>query len=221
MNSRSKPLASAYSDRHCLSVADIRAIEIRGLAAATPLMQRAARAAFEWITTKVPEPARVLILTGPGNNGGDALVTAYLLHAAQYQVDVVMPIQAPIKQVPNDATQALIQWQQTGQPVLDQLPTLLSDADKPDLIIDGLFGIGLSRPLGEPFQSLIDTVNAWQIPVLALDLPSGLEADTGKPLGRPIKASATMALLAPCPAFCAQMAQTYLGECHVATLEHE
>lgn len=221
MKSRSKPLAKTYSLRQCLSVADIRAIEACGLAASAPLMSRAAQAAFEWVAALVPAPVRVIALAGPGNNGGDALVTACLLQIAGYQIDVVMPIQARGAQAQplDDASRALKDWQHTDQPVLDRLPTSLVDTVMPDLVIDGLFGIGLSRALGEPFQSLIDTVNAWQVPVLALDLPSGLDADTGQPLGRPVKASATLAFIAPCPAFCAPVAQAFLGECHVATLE--
>ena len=64
------------------------------------------------------------------------------------------------------------------------------------LVIDGLFGIGLNRPLGADWQALVDTVNRWGAPVLALDVPSGVDADTGVALGRPIQARWTLSFIA-------------------------
>ena len=66
----------------------------------------------------------------------------------------------------------------------------------PGLVIDGLFGIGLNRPLGADWQALVDTVNRWGAPVLALDVPSGVDADTGVALGRPIQARWTLSFIA-------------------------
>ena len=177
-----------------------------------PLMQRAGQAAAEWAAHICTPPALVLALVGPGNNGGDALVAARLLLTMGFQVTVVMPLVGAL--TPADAQQALADWQALGQPTFTTLPQ-----QKPSMVIDGLFGIGLSRPLAEPFQSLIDTVNAWHTNVLALDIASGVDAETGSALGRPIKATQTIAFIAPCHAFQAPCAQPFLGQCRVASLE--
>ncbi len=194
-----------------LAIAALRDKEAQGLGSGLPLMQRAGLASAEWVAHTLAPPAQVLALAGPGNNGGDALVTARLLLAMEFQVTVVMPLIAA--QSPADAQEALANWKALGQSTFITLPE-----QKPDMVIDGLFGIGLSRPLAEPFQSLIDTVNAWHTNVLALDIASGLDAETGSALGRPIKATQTLALIAPCHAFKAPNAQPFLGQCRVASL---
>src|SRR5205823_7122278 len=68
---------------------------------------------------------------------------------------------------------------------------------RPALIVDGLFGIGLNRPLEAPWIRLIDKVNQSQVPVLAIDVPSGLNADTGEPVGAAIRATVTLTLGSP------------------------
>lgn len=194
-----------------LSIAALRDKETQGLARGLPLMQRAGQAAAEWAAQITAPSAGVLALVGPGNNGGDALVAARLLMSMGFQVTVVMPLVAAL--APHDAQKALADWKALGQPTFNTLPN-----QKPDLVIDGLFGIGLSRPLAEPFQGLIDTVNAWHTKVLALDLASGVDAETGSALGRPIEATQTIAFIAPCHAFQAPCAQPFLGQCRVASL---
>lgn len=174
-------------------------------------MQRAGQAAAEWAAHICAPPAQVLALVGPGNNGGDALVAARLLLTMGLQVTVVMPLVAAL--APLDAQKALADWRALGLPTFTTLPE-----QKPDMVIDGLFGIGLSRPLAEPFQSVIDKVNAWHTTVLALDIASGVDAETGSALGRPIKATQTIAFIAPCRAFQAPCAQPFLGQCRVASL---
>jgi NAD(P)H-hydrate epimerase len=194
-----------------LSIAALRDKEAQSLGRGLPLMQRAGQAAAEWAVHICAPPGQVLALVGPGNNGGDALVAARLLLSIGLHVTVVMPLVA--EQSPADALQALADWQALGQPTFTTLPE-----QKPDMVIDGLFGIGLSRPLAEPFQRLIDAVNTWQTNVLALDLASGVDAETGSALGRPINATQTIAFIAPCHAFQAPCAQPFLGQCRVASL---
>lgn len=200
------------SNTPTLSIAALRDKEAQGLARGLPLMQRAGQAAAQWAAHICAPPAQVLALVGPGNNGGDALVAARLLLSMGLHVTVVMPLVA--KQSPADAQQALADWQALGQMTFASLPQ-----QKPALVIDGLFGIGLSRPLAEPFQRLIDTVNAWQTNVLALDLASGVDAETGAAWGRPINATQTLAFISPCHAFQAPCAKPFLGQCRVASLE--
>ena len=213
------------SDR-ALTLEQIRCIERGALAEGLPLMQRAGAAAAAFAQGHLAPGARILALAGPGNNGGDALVTARLLRALGYAVEVVLP--ADPGKFPRDAAEAYAQWREAGgverkalpdiarggvpDPVADSLPDLVVDR-LPDLVIDGLFGIGLSRPLGPDWQALVDAVNGWGCPILALDIPSGLEAQTGEALGRPIRATWTIAFIAPAQALLTPQGRAVAGEC--------
>lgn len=205
------PLFEPMVNQHTLRLDELRRLEAVGLAAGLPLMQRAGQAAAEFVTQHTAPGARILTLVGPGNNGGDALVAARLLHQAGYVVTVVMPMQ--VNQPPKDAEQALVDWLLTKQSITTELEPQVCD-----LIIDGLFGIGLTRELGQPWQSLVDYINHGTAPVLALDIPSGLEAETGANLGRPIRAKWTLAFIAPTQALTMTTSRRYTGECFVATL---
>lgn len=116
---------------------------------------------------------RVLILAGKGNNGADARAAAE--HLPDRNVEV-LNVTAP----------------ETELPTLEQ-----ALARKPALIVDGLFGIGLNRPLAEPWVRLIQRVNEARRPVLAVDVPSGLNADTGETWGAAIQAALTLTVGAP------------------------
>ena len=193
-----------------LPLSEIRKIELRGLQAGLPLMQRAGQAVAHFVTQRLLPGASILVLAGPGNNGGDALVAAKQLKQALFIVRVVMP---RTDTLPADARLALQGWHDAGGSLLAQLPL-----EKPDLVVDGLFGIGLNRPLASPWQEMIDTVNAWNVPVLAIDIPSGLEADTGRHLGRPIRATWTMSFIAPTLALFSQSCKALAGELTCETL---
>ena len=198
-----------------LSVSQIRAIEQKGLSQALPLMQRAGQCAAEFVLKNCHARQNVWLLVGPGNNGGDALTAASLLLQAGLNTIAIMPV-APSAQATH-AQQALAQWHSLGQTTVTELPEIF-DHDRPDLIIDGLFGIGLNKALGEPWQTLINKVNAIGVPVLALDIPSGLLADTGQCLGEPIRARWTLAFIAPSHALYDGSTQKYIGEWNVCTL---
>ena len=205
------------SDR-ALTLEQIRCIERGALADGLPLMQRAGAAAAAFAQGHLAPGARILALAGPGNNGGDALVTARLLRARGYAVEVVLP--ADPGKFPRDAAEAYAQWREAGGVERKALPDIARGgvpdpvADSlPDLVIDGLFGIGLSRPLSPDWQALVDTVNGWGCPILALDIPSGLEAQTGEALGRPIRATWTIAFIAPAQALLTPQGRAVAGEC--------
>ena len=194
-----------------LSVATIRGIEREGLAHQLPLMQRAGAAAATFIMNRFPPTASVLSLVGPGNNGGDALVASTRLRECGYNVQVVMP--ANDLTLSAEAATALEQWRDTEGTEATYLP-----ATKPDVVIDGLFGIGLNRPLEPPWQDLIDKINDWNVSVLALDIPSGLSADTGEALGRPIRATWTLAFISPTHALNDAISKGYAGKVEVEPL---
>ena len=195
-----------------ISVQAIRAAELKGLAQGLPLMLRAGTCVANFLHARISASSHVVALAGPGNNGGDALVAALALKNLGHTLTVAMPVAAPNASV--DARQALLQWLVAGGSITQQLP-----ADGADAVIDGLFGIGLSRELEQPWQTVIDVVNEWQLPTLAIDIPSGLEADTGKALGRPIHATWTLSLIAPSMATVSIDGKHFCGDCFVEDLD--
>lgn len=172
-------MATARAEtRHLYAVAQLRAIEQAAMAALPPftLMQRAgaaAAAAAVRLFAGCGSGAPVLVLAGPGNNGGDALEAAAQLAAQRLPVQVWMATEAD--RLPADARTALARARAQGVAFIGN-----EQLDQPwSMAIDGLFGIGLARAIGEPFRSVIDRVNRRHLPVLAIDVPSGLDADTG------------------------------------------
>jgi hydroxyethylthiazole kinase-like uncharacterized protein yjeF len=173
-----------------LTVAALRAIEAKH--ASDGLMERAGAAAADIAAAMIAgRGGRVVVLAGPGNNGGDAFVCARRLRERGVDVFVVaMPNDAR----PHDAAQALRRLEATG---LALTPVLQREA--PALIVDGLFGVGLSRPIGEPWSQWIEWANASGAPILALDVPSGLDAATGVAREPAIVANETAAFIAQTP----------------------
>lgn len=168
------------------SVAEIRAIEHAALARlpAGTLMQRAGRAAanaaIELLVDSAPD-AKILILAGPGNNGGDALEAAAQLAGSGLNVSILL-FADPSKQGP-DALQALQRAKADSIYFIDPSdPSVVGTTDW-SLVIDGLFGIGLTRTIQGELYAVIERVNALRCPILALDVPSGLDADTGNIVG--------------------------------------
>jgi hydroxyethylthiazole kinase-like uncharacterized protein yjeF len=195
--------------------ADLRLIE--AAAAGQPLMQRAGQAAADLAQRLCSaRGSAILILAGPGNNGGDALVTARLLRALFFEVQLVFIGDAA--NLPRDAAAAYQAFITAGGQPLTAIPADRRYA----LIIDGLFGIGLRRDISEPFASLIDTANTLAArdccPLLALDCPSGLDSDTGTVHGTAIRATHTLTFLGGKPGLFTADGPDLCGEIHIATL---
>jgi hydroxyethylthiazole kinase-like uncharacterized protein yjeF len=156
-----------------------------------PLMERAGRAAAEVALAMAGERnGSVLVLAGPGNNGGDAFVVARLLRDAFFDVTAVF--RGDPAKLPADAADAHRAFVGAGGATVAEIPSGWSGA----LIVDGLFGIGLARPLSAEYLAMVEWANASGIPALALDIPSGLAADTGVALGPTIRATATATFIA-------------------------
>ena len=169
-------------------VADLRAVE--RAASGEPLMERAGRAAADvardMLGSSLP---RVLVLAGPGNNGGDAFVAARWLNSWFYDVTLVFCGDA--ERLPADAAAAHRAWLEAGGVAQRE-----ASERSWGLIVDGLFGIGLKRSIeGAPAQA-IERANASGAPILALDIPSGLDADTGVARAPAIRAERTATFLA-------------------------
>lgn len=159
--------------------------EIERQFADQPLMTRAGTAAADWAEAlcqgnNSDKALPVLVCVGPGNNGGDAVVMARLLKARGWQVMVVYPARNAV--LPPDAAQAHAEWLAAGGSYLDEIPEA---ATVPcwGLVVDGVFGIGLKRAPSGQFAAWIGAMNTLArrdcCPLLALDCPSGLDADTG------------------------------------------
>ncbi len=198
-------------------VRDIRAIEHAALSAVPQgtLMRRAGAAAAALANRLLPAGGKVLVLAGPGNNGGDALETAALLAYGGCQVRIHFSGNAG--SLPADAAAA---FQRASAS-----PAVFCKADMAahwDLVIDGLFGIGLARPITGELAALILALDALRCPVLALDVPSGLDADSGAvvgPGGVAVRASHTITFIADKPGLHTADGCDHAGRVEVATLD--
>lgn len=205
--------------------AEIRDIEARALASTAPgaLMRAAGAAAAQLARHLAGTPDRpILVLAGPGNNGGDALACAGLLAQAGYTVTALLCTDTANYSA--DATAALASARDSGVHFADENACFDQSANW-SLIIDGLFGIGLTRAIAGPLAQLIERLNnlttGMHIPVLALDLPSGLNGDTGQVSGESgvaVRASHTITYIADKPGLHTGAGRDYAGEVTVATL---
>ena len=183
-----------------------------------PLMQRAGAATAAWAAELAGERnLPVLILAGPGNNGGDAFVAAQLLQERFFDVRVVFAGDA--KYLPKDAEAAFQNFSAAGGRTLPDIPT----ETRWRLIIDGLFGIGLSQAPEGIYAAWIAAANQLaerdHCPLLALDCPSGLNADTGLILGSPIRASHTITFISAKPGLLTADGPDHCGQIRVANLK--
>lgn len=211
---------------------DRRAIEGFGVPGIV-LMENAGRGCAELLMRLNPERKPTVILCGPGNNGGDGFVIARHLHERGWAVNVWVFAEAnpesrnaPDPVLTRDAYTYYEQLR-SKHPVRlatplwywAQNPTLrndLFDAMKVSTwIVDALFGTGLSRPLSQPFDEVLAQVNASRNPVLAVDIPSGLDRDTGEPLGPAVRATHTATFVAHKKGFLNPKSREWTGEVHV------
>ena len=171
-------------------------------------------------------PPRVLIVAGPGNNGGDAFECGFHLAKSGWRVTLWMPV--PSSASAADAAQALARLRTCTLTVIEssaaiECATLIGQPWS--LVIDGLFGIGLTRPLTGALRAVVDTMNAIDAPLLALDVPSGLNVDTGAipigddPAGTCVRATRTLTFIADKPGLHTAAGRDHAGLVHVADLD--
>jgi hydroxyethylthiazole kinase-like uncharacterized protein yjeF len=166
---------------------EIRRIERESGDAAPPLMERAGAAAAELAARVASDRNKdILVLAGPGHNGGDARIAAARLQERFFRVTV------------------------TDKPVRGEKAW--------GLVVDGLFGIGLARDIEGDYARLVDYANAQRCPVLALDIPSGLHSDSGRVLGRAVRATHTITFIGLKPGLLTLDGPDYCGEVSVADL---
>ena len=189
---------------------EIRALEARF--AAEGLMERAGAAAAEVASAMLAaRSGPVVILAGPGNNGGDGFVAGRLLRAGFHEVIVVFA--GDPARLPGDAASAHAALLAAGGSTQSTLPT-----SRPALVIDALFGLGFDRTLPAPYAAFVRWANEQSAPTLALDIPTGLRADTGIATAPAIRAAATLTFLGLKPGLLTAEGPDLCGEISVHTL---
>ena len=193
-----------------------RVAELRALEAShghVPLMERAGRAAAEVARALAGERGgRIVVLAGPGNNGGDAFVVARWLRAWFFDIAVVFIGDAA--KLPRDAAAAHAAFIDAGGTTVAG-----PDAERPVLIVDGLFGVGLTRPVTDGHAALVHWANDSGAPILALDIPTGLNADTGVATAPTIRASATATFIGLKPGLLTGDGPDHCGDVSVHALD--
>lgn len=204
-----------------LSRDEVRGIDARaaeGLKLPTlVLMENAGRGAAAWLRDRIETnpTARVVVACGPGNNGGDGAVVARHLDAWGFAVRVAWFVDparlkgdaAVQRDILTRAQIEAIRAEDDAGPA--RIDALWADAD---WVVDALLGTGVTRPVEGLLARAIAGLNRSGRPILALDLPSGLDADTGLPLGEAVRARATATFVAPKLGFGKNGANRYTGE---------
>ncbi len=199
---------------------DRHAIEQLGIPAAV-LMENAGRGAAQ-VLQSLGIHGQIVICCGKGNNGGDGLVVARHLSNWGCEVQILLLAQ------PADLSRgAALEWnivQKMGLPAqvwadqnLDELK-LAAMLARADWIIDALFGTGLTGAVRPPLDRVIERINASGVRVLAVDIPSGLDCDTGAPLGACIRSAHTATFVAPKLGFRIPSASAWTGQVHVVDI---
>lgn len=182
------------------------------------LMENASRsiadhalAMLEQFDKTTPTPRRVLVICGGGNNGGDGFGAARHLHNAA--VNVTLALARPANEYKGDAMMTLKIAQKMNIPMLDisQNTDAFNNTQTYDLVIDALLGTGLAENVRPPYTAIIDWINEQPAPVLAVDIPSGLDCDTGQPLGAAVRAHTTVSLVGHKLGFAQPGAKDYTG----------
>lgn len=181
------------------------------------LMENAARSAAQVVGEMLEHnwSGQVIILCGGGNNGGDGLALARHLHNRGSEITIALTADPARYQgdarVNWDITQAMGIKTAPADPHRLENSTAL-------LVVDAVFGTGLSQPPRDPFPALAAAIETRRLPVLAIDLPSGLDCDTGLPLGAVIRATRTITFVAEKAGFANPASRSYTGDVTVGDI---
>jgi hydroxyethylthiazole kinase-like uncharacterized protein yjeF len=176
------------------------------------LMSRAGAAAFDVLRERWPNASSISVLCGPGNNGGDGFVVARLARERGLRVRAIALTDAA--QLQGDAARAFHDFRAAG----GQIAAWSEDALEADVIVDAMFGTGLSRELDASSSAVAQAIAAASKPVLALDIPSGLHADSGAVLGAAVRADCTITFIGLKAGFYLGSGPDYVGDIRFADL---
>lgn len=203
---------------------DARAINTLGIPGVA-LMENAGRSCAELVVDKLKgntEP-KVCVFCGTGNNGGDGYVIAR--HLLNHGLKVTVVVCGDYNKIKGDAKTNLNILERMGQSIERLNPADNDIAERvahfnagSSVIVDALFGTGLKGQLSDEYKRLIESINTCNIPVLAVDIPSGLDCDSGKPLGAAIRAKWTVTFVAVKKGFLTADTAQYTGEIFVASI---
>ena len=185
-------------------------LSIAGGVAGLTLMENAGKAVAQAVSARQRPGGRVVVLAGPGNNGGDGFVAARLLAERGYGVKIVLA--GALDKLTGDAAAAAKAWDQGVAPANREA---LAGAD---IVIDALFGAGLDRPVSGLAQAMIEAVNAQAAPVIAVDLPSGINGTTGAVMGTAVKAEQTVTFFRKKAGHVLMPGRAYCGDVLVAPI---
>jgi len=177
------------------------------------LLERAGQAVFKCLKQRFPIPNTVAVLCGGGNNGGDGYVVATLAQKAGYQVRVFAS--EDMSQQSLEAALALNLWLETGYEVGSFADWAEASAD---VVIDALLGTGLNKPVRDDLANVINDLNQRKLPVIAVDIPSGLHGDTGQVQGYAVKAAHTVSFVGMKRGLYTGAARDYCGQLWFADL---
>jgi NAD(P)H-hydrate epimerase len=200
---------------------DKTAIDQRSISS-LQLMEHAGKAVTKAILNFSPLAKHIAVFVGKGNNGGDGLVVARLLHQRRKKVQVYLT--AKVDELAPDAKSNLkkyLRLRKVRKPVeitKDKLPILKQVLDNFELIIDALLGTGTKGTITGLLATLIPILNQSELQIIAIDLPSGLDADTGEPLGISIRAALTVTLGLPKPGLVTYPGAEYVGKLEIADI---
>ena len=184
------------------------------------LMCKAGAAAFSELVSQWAEARRILVLCGTGNNGGDGWVLARLAQDAGFDCQVALLGDA--SRISGAARMAYDAWCSSTSVAHSNAEALITgglDADEYDVVVDGLTGIGLAGPARDAAVRLITVINDNTVPVLSLDVPSGVDADTGSVIGAAIHATTTVTFIAHKPGLLTGAALNHVGKLVLAELD--
>ncbi|MEX2353117.1 MAG: NAD(P)H-hydrate epimerase, partial [Gammaproteobacteria bacterium] len=154
------------------------------------LMERAGKAAWECLQTSWPDAKNIVVICGAGNNAGDGYVIGRL--ALEHGCNVELIALAEPVALKGDARQAAEKFMANGQPLI---PYSGQQAIVTDVIVDAVLGTGIDREVAGDYLAAITSINNSDAPVLSVDIPSGLNADTGKVMGAGVKADLTITFI--------------------------
>ena len=215
---QARALTTTLPERPLYHVAQVREFDRRAIAdlgvSGYELMTRAAAAALVELRRRWPGARRLCVICGAGNNAGDGYVLARLAQAAGLDVRVGF-LADP--QTLRDAAQTA--WFDARNAQLSIQPFTVDVLRDAEVVVDALVGTGLRRPLSDAWLAAVRAMNAAPVPVLALDVPSGLHADTGAVLGDAVRAEVTLTFIADKPGLHTAAAPDHVGQLVLATLD--
>lgn len=183
------------------------------------LMENAARGLADATAARTPANGSVLVFTGPGNNGGDGLAAARHLHNRGFKIEI--RLLGDPDALPQDAATNLRIARAMDLPILTDSAALLRPSAPPDAVIDALLGTGLSRPVAGSLLEAIRMINRLGdagSTVIAADIPSGLDGDTGEPRPDAVRAHATATFAARKTGLVAPGARDFVGQVEVVDI---